>query len=162
VNKERAIVSQHPGATTEQLNYYVGYHLHKQKVHKLIIVSGINDLLYATSDKTKPLNVEELVDRVIYMAEQARRFGVKQVFISSLFNVKNVDNKNIYLYNRILKAKCYEMGFGYIFNSNIEECDLYDGLHVNNTTGHSKLRHNLLQCCDTYVENFRNSDFIEY
>ena len=149
-SKERVIVSQHPGATIEQLNYYVGYHLHKQKIDRLIIVAGINDLLYASNKSTPITNEHKIVDIIIYMASEAKRFGVEEVIISSLFKVKNVDDKNIYLYNKILQTRCDELGFGYIFNSNILPCDLYDGLHVDNTTGHGKLKHNLMQCMDTY------------
>ena len=158
-NKERVIVSQHPGAVTEQLGYYLGYHLDKQKIDRLVIVSGLNDLLYA-SNKPEPItNEHDMVNRVIKMAKYAKDSGVQEVYISSLFNVKNIDNKNIDIYNRIL-SRCDDFGIGYIFNSNIDLSDLYDGLHVNNTSGHSKLKHNLMQCFDTYVANFRNIDSI--
>ena len=149
-DKERVIVSQHPGAVTDQLNYYVGYHLNKQTVDRLIIVSGLNDLLYESNNNIPATN-DQLVERVINMAVHAKQSGVNEVYISSLFNVKNIDDKNTYLYNRILQKKCDELGIGYIFNSNILPCDLYDGLHVNNTTGHEKLKHNLMQCMDTYI-----------
>ena len=54
--------------------------------------------------------------------------------------------------NQLLESKCQEHGFYFISNANIGLDDIFDGLHVNNLTGHKKLKHNILKmCAKTYV-----------
>ena len=61
-------------------------------------------------------------------------------------------------FNDILAKRCSDLGFHLVSNSNIELCDLSDGLHVNNRVGHAKLKHNIMKCCDTYIHKNRRYD----
>jgi hypothetical protein len=92
----------------------------------------------------------EVVLRVLDIARDAKQSGVREIFISGLYNIKSISNERVYIYNMFLKEKCFELGYVYVCHSNITISDLYDGLHVNNSHGNDKLRNNILQCFDTF------------
>jgi len=120
--------------------------LFKNKPDRVIIAAGMNDLLYEKENS----NPAEVVERVIDIGKRAREKGVKDVFILGLYQV---DGVNVNIFNHILRQRCLETNFGYVYNSNIDKDDLYDGLHVNNRVGTNKLKHNVMQCFTTYIHN---------
>ena len=149
-HRERSIVSKHPGATAKQIKHYIEYFLNEEDLHGVIIVAGLNDLLYSSNNGRNDVIMEDIVAHVIQAGLKAREAGIMNVHLSGLFKVENVRDEHINLFNYLLKQRCKQLGFGFIFNSNIELNDLYDGLHVNNKLGNMKLKHNILQCFDSY------------
>ena len=76
------------------------------------------------------------------------------MYICSLYNIRSIFDGYTSRFNDILAKRCLELGFYLVSNSNIELCDLSDGLHVNNRDGSAKLKHNIMNCFDTYF--YRN------
>ena len=154
--KEEMIVSQHPGANTEQLHHYMGYWTKQHRLEKIVIFAGTNDLLYENSkarrENRSVRNEHDLVNRVLDMAVDAKKAGVKYVYVGGLYNIENVDNIHVSNYNQLLQMGCINNDIYYINNSNIGPGDLYDGLHVNNGSGHRKLKQNIMQ----HMESYRN------
>ena len=150
-NKERSIISKHPGSTAKQIKHYIDYFLKEEDLHGVIIVAGLNDLLYASNNGRNDVIMEDIVAHVIQAGLKAREAGIVNIHLSGLFKVENVRDEHINLFNYLLKHRCMQLGFGFIFNSNIELDDLYDGLHVNNKLGNMKLKQNILQCFDSYT-----------
>ena len=150
-SRERSIISKHPGATAKQINTTSDYFLREEDLHGVIIVAGLNDLLYTSNNGRNDVIMEDIVANVIQAGLKAREAGVTNINLSGLFKVENVRDEHINLFNYLLKQRCMQLGFGFIFNSNIELDDLYDGLHVNNKLGNIKLKHNILQCFDSYT-----------
>jgi len=153
-NREEVIVSHHPGAITKQLHHYMGYWVKEDKPDRIIIVAGANDMLqesWKARQRRQQVSTEHtIVSKVLDMGEEAQKAGIRHICISGLYNVNNVCPNNTIIYNQLLEMGCANMGFRYISQSDIGTGDLFDGLHVNNTSGHSKLKHNLLSCLDTY------------
>ena len=161
VNKQREDVerSMHPGATADQINSYLEWWYNNYNPHRLILCAGTNDLLYENrrclANREDLCNEGEIVNNVINIGIEAKRRGVQDIHICSLYSIKTVYDGYTSRFNDILSRRCSELGFHFVSNSNIELCDLSDGIHVNNRQGHNKLKHNIMKCCDTYVH--RNS-----
>ena len=75
------------------------------------------------------------------LAEEARNSGIKEVCISGFYFVSNINSTNTVIYNQFLQMRCENMCFKYISQTDSGPDDLYDRLHVNNTSGHDKLKH---------------------
>ena len=146
IARKTAIVSKHPGATADQVKHFQEYFLNNNKPNRVIISAGINDLLYNKSSA----NTEEVVEKVIDIGNQAKAKGVRDrdIYVLGLYQVEGIDANR---FNDILKQRCIELNFGYVHNLNIENDDLFDGLHVNNRVGTKKMKHNIMQCFTTYT-----------
>jgi hypothetical protein len=145
----------HPGATAGQLASYLQWWYDNYAPDRLVLSAGANDLLDENSRcrrmKEDMSNEAELVERVINIGVQARGRGVRDVYICNLYSIRSVFDGYTTRFNDILAKRCLELGFHLVPNSNIELCDLSDGLHVNNRDGSVKLKHNIMNCFDTYV-----------
>ena len=121
--------------------------------------AGANDLLYENSrcrrSKEDLCNEGDIVQRVINIGVEAKRRGVRDIYICNLYSIRSIYDGYTSRFNDILAKRCSDLGFHLVSNSNIELCDLSDGLHVNNKVGHAKLKHNIMKCCDTYIHKNR-------
>ena len=108
--------------------------------------------------KEEVCNEGELAEKVINMGIEARQRGVKDIFICTLYSIRSIFAGYTTRFNEILCSRCCDLGFNVIYNSNIELCDLSDGLHVDSKRGHNKLKHNIMQCFDTYIHNHVKSN----
>ena len=163
VNKKKEDVerSMHPGATSEQIGSYIDWWLTNYRPNRLVLCAGANDLLYENrrclENREDLCNETDIVDKVINIGIKARNRGVQNIHICSLYTIKSIYDGYTSRFNDILAKRCAELGFHFVSNSNIELCDLSDGLHVNNRQGHAKLKHNIMKCCDTYIHrNVKN------
>ena len=147
------ISSKHAGATANQLNHYQEYFLKNNKPDRIIISAGMNDILHSHSNN---INLEEIADKVINIGKTSNKEGVKDVFILGLYKVKDIPSHVIDNFNQILEIKCVSYNFGFVCNSNIKLCDLFDGLYVN-TISNNKLRNNILLFFDTCRGRLRNN-----
>ena len=148
-------ISKHPGATAEQIGSYLSWWYDNYRPSRLIIAAGANDMLYENKrcrDMKEDLcNEGDIVERVINIGREAKRRGVRDVYICNLYSIRSIYDGYTSRFNDILENRCIELGFTIISNSNIELCDLSDGLHVNSKNGHAKLKHNIMKCCSTYI-----------
>ena len=149
-SKEVIRVSKHPGATAEQVQSYCDWWYKNWAPNRLIAVAGANDMLYEQKESGEINNENELAERVINIGVEARGRGVTEICIMGLYSINHIYDTYTTRFNENLSKRCIELGFKFVPNSNIELCDLADGLHVDNRKGHNKLKHNILQCCESY------------
>ena len=105
-HRERSIVSKHPGATAKQIKHYIEYFLNEEDLHGVIIVAGLNDLLYSSNNGRNDVIMEDIVAHVIQAGLKAREAGIMNVHLSGLFKVENVRDEHINLFNYLLKQRC--------------------------------------------------------
>ena len=79
---------------------------------------GINDTLNAETDK------DLIAENVIDIAKECVRFGVKDVFVSSVTVKTRRSSAFISAVNNILQNKCATHQFHFIDNSNIKKTPL--------------------------------------
>ena len=143
-------MSKHPGATAGQIHSYCDWWYKNWLPNRIIAVAGANDMLYEQRNTGEINNEEEIAERVISIGIEARDRGVDEICILGLYSLNDIYDTYTTRFNDKLSKRCTELGFKFVSNSNIELCDLADGLHVNNRSGHNKLKHNILQCCESY------------
>lgn len=161
LNRQEEVIerSVHPGATADQLGSYMDWWHTNLAPDRLVLSAGANDLLRENSRCNREgedlCNEGDIVERIINIGVEARRRGVRDVYICNLYSIKTIYDGYTSRFNDILAKRCLDLGFYVVSNSNIELCDLSDGLHVNYRDGHRKLQHNIMNCCDSYI-NKRN------
>ena len=150
-SKEVIRLSKHPGATADQVRSYCNWWYENWVPNRLIAVAGTNDMLYEQRENGEINNEREISERVINIGLDARGRGVAEICILGLYSTNDLYDTYITRYNENLAQQCTELGLKFVSNSNIDLCDLADGLHVDNRKGHNKLKNNILQCCDSYI-----------
>ena len=144
----KAIFKKFPGAISNEINDYSKSTIRKDTPKGLIIISGANDCSYKSKNRGQP-NPNDIANDIISIGMDAKRLGVKNIFISGLIHrstwyldrLRKQVNKHLY-------DLCIANQFYYIDNDDIGEdhlCD--DGLHLNSHGG-TILKHNLLRCFD--------------
>ena len=144
---ENIKIYKFPGAHSHQIQHYSKWTIEHDEPDAIVIVCGTNDISY---DKN-PL-VEEISNKVLDIARQAKQMGVGKVFICGIVFRKNKHHDDIIRdINLALRLVSTEEGFIFIDNENIHRSDLNgDGLHLN-PNGTNKLMRNILQhTCTTY------------
>ena len=100
---------------------------------------GTNDILNTEGDKGL------IAESVIDIAKEYVRFGVTDVFVSSVTANTRCSSAFISAVNNILKDKCATYQFHFIDNSNIKKKHLWkDDLHLNRS-GKDLLMNNFLR-----------------
>jgi lysophospholipase L1-like esterase len=126
--------------------------LEARKPGVVIFEIGINDSLYVGTRENSRTKINDFKNNLIELVRQAREFTDKIVFVgigqvdeSKVMPIpwgeKNRfwDNKNIEIYNNIIKEVCNNEKLDFIdLKEVIGLEDLYDGLHPN-TEGHKKI-----------------------
>ena len=142
----RAIFKKFPGATAVEINDYAASTIKRDTPRGLIVVAGANDVSYRSRDTNHP-DVHQIAQDIIDIGLDAKRKGVKNIFISSIITRRGLRVEFIRReVNKILYYKCIENNFYYINNDNIGVEHLWqDGLHLNDL-GASIFQNNLLRC----------------
>ena len=122
-NKERVYVKSFPGATTQDMDFYIKPSI-KHKPDSMIIHVGTNNL---RSDESS----EEIAENILKLAMDAKK-NVNEIAISSIV----VRDDDLYskgkAVNNILKRKAAEYDLCFIDNNNLKMSDLNgSGLHLN-------------------------------
>ena len=107
---------------------------------------GTNDSLNAEGDK------DLIAESIIDIAKECFRFGVKDLFVSSV--TVNVRRSSAFISaaNNILQDKCVTYKFHFIDNSNIKKEQLWkDGLHLNRS-GEDVLMNNFLRSLNKFFK----------
>ena len=141
-------IHKYPAAHANQIRVYTQYTLTIDKPSQLIINAGSNDVSYDMNGGGA--NAEDIADRILNIARDARNAGVKGIFISGLMKRRGM--QYVEIINEInlrLRLRCVMEDFNFIDNSNIGLDDLCDGLHLNHR-GNLKFIKNLLQCCHSF------------
>ena len=110
-------------------------------------MAGTNDISYDDHP-----SVDDISRRVLDIGRQAKRMGVRNIFICAITPRKSKIFDNIIRdINLALRLVATEEGFTFIDNDNIYKSDLHgDGLHLNQN-GTDKLMGNILRhTCATY------------
>ena len=145
---ELAKISKFPAAHANQVRLYTQYTLQMEKPTQLIINAGSNDVSYDTY--TGHADADIIADRILNIARDARKAGVRTIYISGLMVRRGKQYISIIKQiNHKLISQCMIEQFHFIDNSNILLGDLCDGLHLN-PKGNMKFVYNLLQCCHSY------------
>ena len=139
-DKEKNYFKKFPGAHARQIKHYATWSIENGEADSLVILAGTNDINYDDNP-----SVEEISQRVIDIARQAKEMGVSNIFVSGLIfrKQRSFDNiiKDINLAIRLISST---EGFIFIPNDNITRSDLHgDGLHLN-PEGTEKLLENIL------------------
>ena len=119
------------GATAKYMKHYVLPTLVDECPQVVLLQCGGNDL---PTPKQNPKPVEDIAKEIIETAKICENHGVDQIFIGSVITRKQgyVDRRRREL-NTVLKGMCYEFGFVYVDNDNIEHKHLSnDGVHLSN------------------------------
>ena len=153
--REDVEVSKHPGATADQIRTYLDWWYVNYNPNNLIICAGVNDLLYenrkCTRNKEDLCNEPDIVEKLIDIGIEARIRGVTDIHFCKLYTIDQLYDGYTSRFNHLLEQRCTDYGFNVVSNSDIDLCDLSDGLHVDSKRGHAKLKHNIMKCCSTYV-----------
>lgn len=117
-----------PGASVENLNYYVHPTLEQEKPDIVVIHVGINNLL---SSHLNAASDNEIAEQILDIGKKCVRNGVEKVFISALVTSRRVDSDRINSINKLLREGSDLHGYGYIRHNNIREEHLWkDGIHL--------------------------------
>ena len=102
------------GATSKHFHHYIQPTLNEKNVKTDIAVlhMGTNDILNAEGDK------DLIAESVIDIAKECVRFGVKDIFVSSVTVNTRRSSALISAVNNILQAKCATHKFHFIDNWN--------------------------------------------
>ena len=146
--KGRAVFKKFSGATAPEINDYSKTTIRKDRPRGLLVIAGANDCSYKSKNNQIP-NIEEIANDVINIGLEARKLGVKNIFISGLITRKGLKLEMIRReVNHSLYDKCLHNNFYYVDNDNIGVDNLWeDGLHLNND-GAAIFQNNLLRCFD--------------
>lgn len=109
------------GATSEHLYHYSDIVL-KQHPNSIIVCGGTNDIFGRNSTGKDEMNI---VENLIKIGTKCKESGVKNVFLSSLFPIRNtIANNKVKAVNILLRLHCEEYGFTFISNDFITINDL--------------------------------------
>ena len=138
-----AIFRRFHGAKAKQIKHYVIPTLIEECPKVVVLQCGGNDL---PTRKLNPTTVESIAKDIIDTGKLCENHGAEQILISGII----ARNKHEYMekrrndLNELLKDMCFDLGFIYIDNDNIQHEHLYtDGVHLNHD-GSYILSNNLL------------------
>ena len=80
-DESKIIVRRHPGATADEMSYFIKDSLKRFQPKKLIIIGGCNDVSHASKDNK---NECDIANSIMRMADEGRKSGCERVFISSV------------------------------------------------------------------------------
>ena len=128
IENGRIFVRPFTSATSEQIAWHIEPSVIDDKPDVAVIHSGINNVLQGKSSEA------EIAEGILNIGRKCRNMGVKNVFISSIFCVKNRElNTTVKNVNCILRERALNENFIFIDNSDVNENHLYtDGIHLNN------------------------------
>ena len=115
-----------PGAVASQLNYYVDEVLNEEKVDKIVINIGTNNL----TKKTQSEN--ETVMEILEIVKKCHNHGINEIFVSGL-TCRPSYQAQVDTINKLLGANACKYNYVFIDNSDIQEKHLWwkDKLHLN-------------------------------
>ena len=131
-----------PGAKVKQMQHYVLPTLLEDMPEVVLLQCGANDL---PTTKINPTPVEIIAKEIIETGKLCENHGAKHILISSVITRKQsyMDRRKNEI-NDLLQEMCYDLGYIYINNDNINHEHLfYDGVHLTNE-GSAILGHNYL------------------
>ena len=117
------------GAKSKYMKHYVIPTLYDECPQVVLLQCGGNDL---PTSKQNPKPVQEIAEEIIDTAKICENYGAENILIGSVITRKQgyVDIRRKEL-NTLLKGMCYNLGYVYIDNDNIEHAHLYrDGVHL--------------------------------
>ena len=144
----RAIFKKFPGAIATEIHDYSATTIRRDSPKGLAVIAGANDISYGSKYGRQP-DVYEIARNIIGIGVEARKKGVRNIFISSIITRRGLHVELIRReVNKILYQMCIEHSFYYINNDNIGVEHLWDdGLHLNDLGG-AIFQSNLLRCFD--------------
>ena len=144
----RAIFKKFPGAVASEIKEYANVTIDNDVPRGLIAVAGTNDISYRGRDKHQP-DVLQIAQNIIDIGLNARRKGVRNIFIASIITRTGFRHEVIRRQvNKILYSMCINHKFYFINNDNIGLEHLWeDGLHLNDS-GATILKKNMARCFD--------------
>ena len=104
VKNGTVFVKSFTGATSNDLNTYVGPTLNKDKPDAVVIHIGTNDVSNLRFHDRKP---KEVTDEIIQIGSKCRENGVNEVFISSIVCRKFLQIISLYVKLTIFKIFLY-------------------------------------------------------
>ena len=142
-----ARIKSFPGSNANNMGHYAIPTLLDESPEIVVLHVGINDLLNFQENR---LTEKEIAERIMFVAQKCKEYGVEQIFVSSLLVCKRIDQRKIDLLNSILKQNAELKSYVFIDNGSIKEQHLWnDGIHLNNQ-GKIILANNFLY----YLNNF--------
>ena len=130
LHNSNARLKSFPGASVENLDYYVKPTLQQEKPDYVVLHVGINNLL---SDHLSKMPDGQIVENIGNIGKKCVDSGVEKVFISGLVISNRVDVDRVNKINSLLHEKCDLLHFIFIDNQNIREQHLWnDGIHLQN------------------------------
>ena len=145
--REVVKINKFPAAHANQIRLYSQYTLQVDRPSRIIIATGSNVSYDMATGGADP---HVIASRIWDIAQDARKDGVRYIFISGLIKRRGSQFIDIISeINLILRLWCMRDDFNFIDNDNIQLGDLCDGLHLNHR-GNVKFIKNLLWCCHSY------------
>ena len=144
---EKIIVRRHPGATADEMSFFIKDSLRRYKPKRLIIFGGCNDVSFAsTNNKTE----YDIVNSIMRMADEGRKSGCENVFVSSVLprggSGWNRYEEIINRVNDMLKHLCGVHDFFFLDHAAVSPRHICrDGIHPNRY-GTTILKMNILSC----------------
>ena len=118
------------GGRVRHIKEYLWTHLEERQPKTVIIHAGGNDL--PTPKGEQPIPVGDIANDVMEAGIICRRYGVRDIFISSVTLRKQMYvQRRCQELNDFLRELCKLHGFIYLDNSNIKLEHLFDGTHLN-------------------------------
>ena len=85
---EKIIVRRHPGATADEMSFFIKDSLRRYKPKRLIIFGGCNDESFAsTNNKTE----YDIVNSIMRMADEGRKSGCENVSFQAYCRGEDLD-----------------------------------------------------------------------
>ena len=134
------------------IHHYIQPPLNEANIKTDIAVlhMGTNDILGTDADK------DLIIESVIDIAKECIRFGVKDVFVSSVTVNARRSSAFISAVNKIPQDKCATHHFNFINNSNIKkEHFCKDDLHLNRSG-----KDLLMKTLDNFLRDFKVREFV--
>ena len=103
------LVRRHPGATADEMSFFMQDSLRQFKPNKLIIFGGCNDIGFAQKNNESAWDIAEGICK---MAEEEKKSGCSVVFVSSVLpRWGKKYEKMINRVNSMLEVMCQDHGF---------------------------------------------------
>ena len=126
------VIAAYPGATVKHLDIMAEQIVMPEETpDEVIIHGGGNDNFGRRRDEAKKagreLNTREIAEGIIKVGDTCKLKGVRRIYISSLFYVKDHDAfLRVHEINYFFNEFCKERGYIYTDNSFIQNTDLRD------------------------------------
>ena len=153
------IIRRFPGATADEMKFFIKDSLARFCPKNLVIFGGCNDVGWA--DKNRK-NECDIAQSVLCMAEEGKKAGCQSIFVSSVLPRRGRQyERTIDRINAMLKECCCMQGYEYLDHGDVSLRHLCnDGIHPN-SFGTAILRMNILSCFDGF-NPYRTSFFGQY